>query len=104
VITARLGTLEASTISLEGDNPSMTFADAQQQRLLERRREAGDEAVAFAELHAVGIACPAAVVSELELNGYVIERVYDHGRLIGLRLLQPEPPATPASRRRRPHR
>jgi ABC-type antimicrobial peptide transport system permease subunit len=62
VIAARLGTLEASTISLEGDNPSMTLADAQQQRLLERVREAGDEAVAFAELHAVGIAFPAAVV------------------------------------------
>ena len=49
----------------------MTPADAQQQRLLERLREAGDEAVAFAELHAAGIAFPAAVVSELELNGYV---------------------------------
>ena len=82
----------------------MTLADAQQQRLLERLREAGDEAVAFAELHASGIAFPAAVVSELELNGYVIERVYDHGRLIGVRLLQPEPPDTPASRWRRPHR
>ena len=69
----------------------MTLADAQQQRLLERLREAGDEAVAFAELHDVGIAFPAAVVSELELNGYVIERVYDHGTLIGVRPLQPEP-------------
>ena len=34
-------------------------------------------------------------VSELELNGYVIERVYDHGRLIGVRLLQPEPRTRP---------
>jgi hypothetical protein len=82
----------------------MTLADAQQQRLLERLREAGDEAVAFADLHAAGIAFPAAVVSELELNGYLIERVCDHGRLIGVRLLQPEPPDAPASRRRRPHR
>jgi hypothetical protein len=104
VIAARLGTLEASTVSLEGDNPSMTLADAQQQRLLERVREAGDQAVAFAELHASGIAFPAAVVSELELNGYVIERVYDQGRLIGVRLLQREPPDTPVSRWRRPHR
>ena len=95
MIAARLGTLEACTISLDGDNPSLTLADAQQQRLLERLREAGDEAVAFAELHAPGIAFPAAVVSELELNEYVIERVYEHGRLIGARLLQPEPPATP---------
>jgi hypothetical protein len=44
----------------------MTLADVQQQRLLERLREAGDQPVAFAELHAGGIAFPAAVVSELE--------------------------------------
>ncbi len=79
----------------------MTLADAQQQRLLERLREAGDETVAFAELHAAGIAFPAAVVSELELSGYAIERVHDHGRPIGVRLLQPEPPDAPASRWRR---
>jgi hypothetical protein len=103
VIAARLGTLEPSTISLEGDNPSMTLADAQQQRLLERLREAGDEAVAFAELHAVGIAVPTAVVSELELNGYVIERVYDHGRLIGVRRSS-QNPGRARSRWRRPHR
>jgi hypothetical protein len=84
----------------------MTFADVQQQRLLERLRQAGDQPVAFAELHAAGIAFPAAVASELELNGYVIERVYDHGRLVGVRLLYPEPGATPAAhpRRRRPGR
>jgi hypothetical protein len=82
----------------------LTLADAQQQRLLERVRDAGDEAVAFAELHAAGIAFPAAVISELELNGYVIERVHDHGRPVGVRLLQPQPPRTPISRRRRPHR
>ena len=79
----------------------MTLADAQQRLLLERLREAGDEAVAFAELHAAGIAFPAAVVSELELNGYAIERVHDHGRPIGVRLLKPEPPDAPASRWRR---
>ena len=83
----------------------MTLADAQQQRPLERRREAGDEAVACAELHDIAIAFPAAVVPELELNEYVIERAYDHGRLIGVRPLQPEPPDTSAARRwRRPHR
>jgi hypothetical protein len=83
----------------------MTIADAQQQQLLERLREAGDEAVAFAELHTAGITFPAAVASELELNGYVIERVYDHGRLIGVRLLQPEPPGPSAAPRwRRPYR
>ena len=82
----------------------MTPADAQQQRLLKRLRQAGDQPVAFAELHASGIDFPAAVVSELELNGYVIDRVHDHGRLVGMRLLHPEPRDTPAAhpRRRRP--
>ena len=78
----------------------MTPADAQQQRLLERLRQAGDQPVTFAELHAVGVAFPAAVVLELELNGYVIERVYDHARLVGVRLLHPEPSDTPTPRRR----
>lgn len=70
-----------------------------------RLREAGDEAVAFAELHAAGIAFPAAVVSKLELNGYAIERVCDHGRLLGVRPLEPEPlDTTAAPRWRRQHR
>lgn len=86
----------------------MTLADTQQQRLLERLRQAGHEPVAFAELHAGGIDFPAAVVSELSVHGYAIERVYHHGRLIGVRLLEPEPPEAPAAHRRRrrpwPHR
>ncbi len=84
----------------------MTLADAQQHRLLELLREAGEEPVAFADLHASGISFPAAVVSELELNGYLIERVSDHGRLVGVRLVDSEPRDTPAARRRRgwPHR
>jgi hypothetical protein len=85
----------------------MALTDAQQKRLLEGLRHAGGQAVTFAELHAAGIDFPAAVVSELELSGYVIERVYDHGRL-GVRLPDPEPRETPAARRRRrrpwPHR
>src|SRR5207253_574897 len=93
---------------LGGDNPSMALADAQQQRLLELLREAGEEPVAFAELHAGGISFPAAVISELELNGYPIERVYDHMRLVGVRLLESEPRDPPAAKRRRrrpwPHR
>ena len=82
----------------------MTPADSQQQRLLERLRQAGDQPVAFAELHAGGITFPAAVVAELELTGYVIERVHHHGRLAGVRLLQPEPgdTSTGAQKRRRP--
>jgi hypothetical protein len=67
----------------------VTLADAQQQRLLERLRQAGDQPVAFAELHAGGIDFPAAVVSELELNGYVIERVYDHGSLCACSIQNP---------------
>lgn len=82
----------------------MMLADTQQQRLLERLRQAGEQPVAFAELHAGGINFPAAVVSELELNGYAIERVYDHRRLVGVRLLGPEPPETPAAQRRRRRR
>ncbi len=65
----------------------MTPADAEQQRLLDHLREAGDSAAPFAELHAAGTAFPATVLSKLELNGYVIERVDDRGRLIGMRLL-----------------
>ncbi len=80
---------------------SMTLNDTQQQRLLERLRRAGDQPVAFAELHANGIDFPATVESELQLNGYAIDRVYDRGRLVGVRLLQPEPPYTPAAHRRR---
>jgi len=87
--------LDAATI------PSMTLADAQQQRMLERLRRAGDRPVAFAELHASGIDFPAAVVSELQLNGYAIDRIYDHGRLVGVRLLKPDPPDTPSTHRRR---
>ena len=74
---------------------SMTLADTQQQRMLERLRRAGDQPVTFAELRASGIAFPAVVVSELQLNGYAIDRVYDCGRLVGVRLLKPEPPPHP---------
>jgi hypothetical protein len=88
----------------------MTLRDAQQQRLLERLRQAGPQPVAFADLHGGGIEFPAVVVGELELHGYATERVYDHGRLVGVRLLQREHPDTtdtptaPRRRRRWPHR
>ena len=70
---------EARRISPGGDNPSMALADTQKQRLLELLREAGEEPVAFGELHAGGVSFPAAVVSELGLNGYPIERVMTTG-------------------------
>jgi hypothetical protein len=40
------------------------------------------------------------VISELELNGYAIERVYEHGRLVGLRLIEPADADTAATGRR----
>jgi hypothetical protein len=83
---------------------SVMVADTQQQRLLERLHQAGGQPIAFSELHAGGIHFPAAVVSELELGGYAFERVREHGRMIGVRLLGPEPAQAPAAvgRRRRP--
>ena len=77
----------------------MAPADVQQQRQLELLREAAEEPSPFAELHAGGVSFPAAVISELELNGYPIERAYDHGRLVGVRLLDSEPRDAPAAHR-----
>jgi len=45
-------------------------ADIQQQRMLERLRVAGETPVTFAELRGGEIDFPAAVMGELELNGY----------------------------------
>ncbi|MGO9902864.1 MAG: hypothetical protein ACLP0J_24965 [Solirubrobacteraceae bacterium] len=51
---------------------------------------------------------PAVVLSELEINGYVIERLHKHGRLVGVRLRETDARDAPASRwrqrRRRPSR
>lgn len=87
----------AGTLRLIGDNVFMPLTDSQQRRLLELLREAGGEPVAFAELRAGGIDFPAAVVSELELNGYAIDRVVEHGHLVGVRLVQPERREAPAA-------
>ena len=57
--------------------------------------------MSFAALRAAGLDSPAAVISELELNGYAIERMYEDGRLVGLRLIEPEDADTGAPRRRR---
>ena len=46
--------------------------------------------MSLARLRAAGLDAPAAVISELELNGYAIERVYEHGQLVGLRLIEPD--------------
>jgi len=80
--------------------------DPQQQRLLEQLRQAGDQPDSFSELHAGGTSFPAAVIGELELDGYVFERVYQHGRLVGVRLLDTErvDRSLFPTRRRRPWR
>jgi hypothetical protein len=75
--------------------------DPQQQRLLDRLRDAAGEPLALDALRAAGIDFPAAVLSELELHGYAIERVYEHGRMIGVRLVEPEGGGEPAPRGRR---
>jgi hypothetical protein len=74
--------------------------ETQQLLMLERLRGAGTQPVTLDQLRAGGIDFPAVVIGELELNGYVIERVYEDGRQIGVRLLEIEAPAPPASRRR----
>ena len=84
--------------------PSTADGDSQQERLLARLRSARREPVSFAELRASGIDFPAAIVSELELRSYPIDRVYRGGVLVGVRLVEPDPPdATDAhvGRRRR---
>jgi hypothetical protein len=52
------------------------------------------------QLRAGGIDFPAVVIGELELNGFVIERVGEHGKLLGVRLLETETPDPPTTRLR----
>jgi hypothetical protein len=77
----------------------MTLAEIQQLRTLERLRSAGEQPVTLEQLRAGGIDFPAVVIGELELNGYAIERVYEHGRQIGVRLLETKAADPPVSRR-----
>ncbi|MGO9976702.1 MAG: hypothetical protein ACLP01_28630 [Solirubrobacteraceae bacterium] len=79
----------------------MALVEAQQLRMLERLRRAGKQPVTLGELRAGGIDFPAVVISELEINGYSIDRVHEHGRLIGVRLIEIGAPDTPVSRWRR---
>jgi hypothetical protein len=78
----------------------MALVETQQLRMLERLRHAGEYPVTLEQLRAGGIDFPAVVIGELELNGYAIERVYEHGRMIGVRLLETEASDPPTSRRR----
>jgi hypothetical protein len=83
---------------------STARGDTLQQRLLERLRAASPEPVSFTNLRSGGIDFPAAIVSELELSGYPVDRVHRGGVLVGVRLLEPERvEADPhEGRRRRP--
>ncbi len=76
----------------------MALVETQQLRMIERLRRAGKQPVTIGELRAGGIDFPAVVLSELEINGYLIERLHEHGRLIGVRLLETDNPDAPASR------
>jgi hypothetical protein len=77
----------------------MTLVESQQRLALERLRGAGKEPVSLAALRAAGLDFPAAVISELELKGYAIERVHEHGRLVGVRLVERPDPDTVGRRR-----
>jgi hypothetical protein len=66
--------------------------------MLEQLRQAGAQPMTLDQLRAGGIDFPAVVIGELELNGYVIERVHDHGKLLGVRLLETEAPDPPTTR------
>ena len=69
----------------------MTLVETQHRLALEQLRRAGERPVSLAALRAAGLDSPAAVISELELlNRHAIERVHEHGRLVGLRLIEPE--------------
>ena len=68
----------------------MTLVETQHRRRLSCCVIAGEQPVSLAALRAAGLNSPAAVISELELTGHPIERVYEHGRLVGLRLIEPQ--------------
>ena len=77
----------------------MKLVESQHRLALERLWSAGREPVSIAELRAAGLDFPAVVISELELNGYAIERVHEHGRLVGVRLVERERPGRAVRRR-----
>ena len=77
----------------------MTLVETQHRVALEQLRGAGQQPVSLAALRAAGLDAPATVISELELNGYRIERVSEHGRVLGLRLIEPQQAATAAGPR-----
>ena len=78
------------------------LAQRRQDAVLRVLRDAGDRPVSLPELRERGIANPAAVIYELELAGYGIDRVHRQGRLLGVRLgSEREPRIEPGRPRRR---
>ena len=89
---------------MRGDNASVTTRDLARRRqdiVIRVLRDAGDRPVSLPELRERGIANPAAVIYELELAGYEIDRVHRHGRLLGVRLTGPAEPRAEVVRTRR---
>ena len=78
-----------------------SLAQQRQESLLKALRDAGDRPVSLPELRERGIANPAAMIYELEIAGYEIDRVHRHGRLVGVRLGARAEPHAPAERARR---
>jgi biotin operon repressor len=80
---------------------SPNLAQQRQETILRALRDAGDRPVSLVELRERGIANPAAMIYELEIAGYEIDRVHRHGRLLGVRLGARAEPHAPAERGRR---
>ena len=77
------------------------LANRRQDLVLRALRDAGDRPVSLPELRERGIGNPAALIYELELAGYEIDRVHRHGRLLGVRLAGPAEPRREPGRSRR---
>ena len=96
--------LRTTPITKSPQSGQVALGETQQLRMLERLRRSGQQPLTLDELRAGGVDFPAVVLSELEINGYVIERLHEHGRLIGVRLLETAPSEAPASRWRQRRR
>jgi hypothetical protein len=55
--------------------------------------------VSFDALQSDGVPFPATIISKLELSSYPVERVRDHGCVLGVRLLSDATPAQGADQR-----
>jgi hypothetical protein len=74
-------------------------AKHRQETVVRILRDAGDRPVSLGELRERGIPNPGAVIYELELAGYAIDRVHRHGSLVGVRLGAGEQPRPEIGRR-----